>query len=165
MIENQYIIFLIISITYAVTSNIRFIMQQFLTRSALALLIILGQLANANAQLTIKVTAIPANTPPGSSIYVAGTFNTWNPGDATKILTPLGGGQFQIVLNPPVGTVEFKFTRGSWATVEGNANGGFYAVPPKAAAGRTFCLIRSISPGFRMRCDGPPVANGLPFLE
>ncbi len=78
----------------------------------------------AQAQLTIKVTAIPANTPPGSSIYIAGTFNNWDPNDATKILSPLGGGQFSIVLNPPVGTVKFKFTRGTdWTTVEGNANG------------------------------------------
>ncbi len=77
----------------------------------------------AKAQLTIKITAIPANTPPGSSIYIAGTFNNWDPGDATKILTTLGGGQFSIVLNPPIGTVKFKLTRGSWATVEGDANG------------------------------------------
>ena len=78
---------------------------------------------SAEAQLTIKVTAIPANTPPNASIHIAGTFNNWNPGDATKILTTLGGGQFSIVLNPPTGTVKFKFTRGSWATVEGDANG------------------------------------------
>lgn len=75
------------------------------------------------AQLTIKVVAVPANTPQGANIYIAGTFNNWNPSDPTKILTSLGGGQYQIVLNPPVGTVEFKFTRGGWPTVEGDANG------------------------------------------
>lgn len=80
-----------------------------------------------SAQLTLRVTAIPANTPPGSSIYAVGTFNNWDPADPTKILTPLGNGQFQIVLNPAPGTVKFKFTRGSWATVEGNASGGFQA--------------------------------------
>ncbi len=79
----------------------------------------------ANAQLTLRVNAIPGNTPPGANIHVAGTFNNWNPGDATKILTALGGGQYQIVLTPPLGEVKFKFARGSWATVEGNANGGF----------------------------------------
>ncbi len=89
-----------------------------------AIFLFLLGLSPADAQLTIKVTAIPANTPPGSSIYIAGTFNNWDPADATKILTPLGGGQFSIVLNPPNGTVKFKFTRGTgWATVEGNANG------------------------------------------
>lgn len=78
----------------------------------------------ANAQLTLNVTAVPVNTPAGANIHVAGTFNTWNPGDATKILSPIGGGQYSITLFPPVGTVEFKFTRGNWPTVEGNANGG-----------------------------------------
>ena len=67
----------------------------------------------------------PGNTPPGSSIYIAGTFNNWNAGDATKILTPMGNGQFSIVLTPAVGTVKFKFTRGGWPSVEGNANGSF----------------------------------------
>ncbi len=76
------------------------------------------------AQLTIKVTAVPLNTPANANIHVVGTFNNWDPGDATKILTPLGNGQYQIVLNPPTGTVEFKFTRGNWTTVEGNASGG-----------------------------------------
>ncbi len=84
--------------------------------------LILSQLA---AQITLKVNAVPANTPAGSAIHVAGNFNTWNAADATKKLTALGSGQFEITFTPPVGTVEFKFTRGSWPTVEGNATGGF----------------------------------------
>lgn len=79
----------------------------------------------ASAQLTLKITSIPANTPPGATLYAVGTFNNWNPGDATKTLTALGNGQYQIVLTPAVGQVKFKFTRGAWATVEGNASGGF----------------------------------------
>ncbi len=81
--------------------------------------------AALQAQLTLVVKSLPANTPPGASIYVAGTFNSWNPGDPSKVLQPLGGGQYSITLNPPVGQVKYKFTRGSWATVEGNANGGY----------------------------------------
>lgn len=77
------------------------------------------------AQLTLKVTSIPGNTPPGASIHAVGTFNNWVPGDISTILTPTGNGQYQIVLTPAVGEVKFKFTRGSWATVEGNANGNF----------------------------------------
>lgn len=100
-------------------------MNKQLCQAATALLFSVVLLSSAHAQLTLKVNAIPANTPPGSSIYVTGTFNNWNPGDASKILTPLGSGQFQIVLNPPVGEVRFKFTRGAWTSVEGNANGGF----------------------------------------
>ena len=92
--------------------------------SSICLLLFCAQ-AVLFSQLTIVVTAIPGNTPPGSSIYIAGTFNNWNAGDATKILTPMGNGQFSIVLTPAVGTVKFKFTRGGWPSVEGNANGSF----------------------------------------
>lgn len=77
------------------------------------------------AQLTIRVTAIPANTPAGDKIYIAGNFNNWNSGSSSHILTEKGNGVYEIIINPTPGTVEFKFTRGSWATVEGNANGGF----------------------------------------
>ena len=92
--------------------------------SSICLLLLLAP-AVLFSQLTIVVTAIPGNTPPGSSIYIAGTFNNWNSSDATKILAPQGNGQFSITLNPPVGTVKYKFTRGGWSTVEGNASGGF----------------------------------------
>ena len=79
---------------------------------------------SAYAQLTLVVAAIPANTPPGASIHAVGNFNNWNPGDPNTVLTP-DGGVYTLTLNPPPGQVQFKFTRGSWATVEGNANGGF----------------------------------------
>lgn len=77
-----------------------------------------------NAQLTLLVNSIPVNTPPGATLHVAGTFNNWNPGDQSKTLSSIGGGQYSITFSPPVGMVEFKFTRGNWATVEGNATGG-----------------------------------------
>jgi len=77
------------------------------------------------SQLTIRVTAIPANTPSGAAIHLAGTPNDWNPSDPNTILTPVTNGAYEIVLNVPTGEVKFKFTRGSWDTVEGNANGGF----------------------------------------
>lgn len=84
-----------------------------------------GFVNTLTGQLTLKITAIPAKTPANSKIYVVGTFNNWNPADATKILTKATDGTYSIVLNPPVGQVKFKFTRGAWANVEGNANGTF----------------------------------------
>ncbi|MBN8680110.1 MAG: T9SS type A sorting domain-containing protein [Chitinophagales bacterium] len=88
-------------------------------------LFLASALQTVHSQLTLRVTAIPINTPQGANIHAAGTFNNWNPGDPATILTPSGTGQYQITLNPTPGEVKFKFTRGSWATVEGNANGGF----------------------------------------
>ncbi|MBK8567234.1 MAG: T9SS type A sorting domain-containing protein [Saprospiraceae bacterium] len=77
------------------------------------------------AQLTIKVTAIPTTTPANSPIHIAGNFQGWDPADPNSVLGDIGGGQFQITINPPIGVVKYKFTRGSWATVEGTASGGF----------------------------------------
>ncbi|MFY7665505.1 alpha/beta hydrolase [Flavobacterium sp.] len=77
------------------------------------------------AQVTLKVTATPANTPAGATIYVAGNFNGWNPADPNYILTPDNLGNLQITIPQGTGTAAFKFTRGSWATVEGNATGNF----------------------------------------
>ncbi len=79
----------------------------------------------AVAQLTINITSVPANTPAGDDIYIAGNFNAWDPGNAGYKLTDNDNGSFTISLNPSVGNLEFKFTRGSWATVEGNAQGQY----------------------------------------
>ncbi len=77
------------------------------------------------AQLQINVSSIPASTPDNATIYVAGTFNNWAAGNDDYTLTENGDGTYQITVNPAPGEVKFKFTRGSWATVEGNASGGF----------------------------------------
>ena len=81
----------------------------------------------AQAQVTIKITAVPANTPANATLYIAGTFNGWNPGSAAHALTRNADGSYQITLPAATGTMEYKFTRGSWAAVETNASNG--AVP------------------------------------
>jgi predicted alpha/beta superfamily hydrolase len=77
------------------------------------------------AQVTLKVTSLPSNTPANATIYLAGSVNTWNAGDPNYTLQSDGLGNWQIVIPQGTGTVEYKFTRGSWPTVEGNANGNF----------------------------------------
>jgi predicted alpha/beta superfamily hydrolase len=76
------------------------------------------------AEVTIIINSLPSNTPPDDDIYMAGTINGWNPGHPDFILHPNQNGQPEISLTG-TGTIEFKFTRGSWETVEGNENGGF----------------------------------------
>ena len=62
---------------------------------------------------------VPAATPAGASVYVAGTFNNWNPADARYRLAAGGDGTYAITLPADVlGAVEFKFTLGSWDAVE-----------------------------------------------
>ncbi|MCB9344319.1 MAG: T9SS type A sorting domain-containing protein [Lewinellaceae bacterium] len=106
-------------------SKTQFTVYKTLIRLSITGLILLVFVFSGKAQLTIRVTAIPGNTPPGSSIYLTGTLNNWDPKDASKVLTPIGSGLFQVVVNPPVGELKFKFTRGNWDTVEGDANGAY----------------------------------------
>ena len=60
-----------------------------------------------------------------ADIHIVGDFQGWVPDDPNYILDLQGDGSYQITITPPVGTIKFKFTRGGWDTVEGNANGGF----------------------------------------
>src|SRR6476469_1985176 len=78
----------------------------------------------AQAQVTFKITAVPANTPANATLYIAGTFNSWNPGSAAHALTHNPDGTYQITLPAATGTMEHKFTRGSWTAVETNASNG-----------------------------------------
>ncbi|HEX2210990.1 MAG TPA: alpha/beta hydrolase-fold protein [Longimicrobium sp.] len=88
------------------------------------------------AQLTIRITGVPAGT--AGDIYVAGSFNNWNPADSAYRLSA-SGGEYVITLPPSIrGAVEFKFTRGSWETVEmGQAGDGVsnrrFTVPENGA--------------------------------
>lgn len=89
-----------------------------------SLLFLLG-FTFTQAQLTLKVNNIPINTPSDANIHTVGTFNGWDPGDANLILLSNDDGTFEITIEPPVGEVKYKFTRGSWDSVEGTENGTF----------------------------------------
>lgn len=77
----------------------------------------------AYAQVTLKITQVPTNTSQSASIYFASSINSWNA--SGNILQVLGNGQYQVIIPEGIGTVEYKFTRGSWPTVEGNATGSY----------------------------------------
>lgn len=55
-----------------------------------------------------------------SPIYIAGTFNNWNPGDDKFKLEPQSDMRWRVRLpmSPDGAPYEFKFTRGSWDEVE-----------------------------------------------
>ncbi|MDQ2770231.1 MAG: alpha/beta hydrolase-fold protein [Bacteroidota bacterium] len=88
----------------------------------LLLLLLIG--LTAQAQVTFKITAVPANTPATATLYIAGTFNNWNPGSPAHALTHNADGSYEITLPAATGTMEYKFTRGAWAAVETNAANG-----------------------------------------
>jgi predicted alpha/beta superfamily hydrolase len=91
----------------------------------LSFILNISVVASLSAQLTINITSVPADTPDSANIFIAGNFNSWNPGNPAHQLTDNQNGTYSITFNPSPGTLEFKFTRGSWDTVEGNASGGF----------------------------------------
>lgn len=78
-----------------------------------------------SAQLTLEVTSIPSETPAEDVIYASGSFEGWSGGVAEYALTETSPGVWSLTFDPAPGLLEYKFTRGSWPTVEGNANGGF----------------------------------------
>jgi predicted alpha/beta superfamily hydrolase len=80
---------------------------------------------STSAQLTIQITSLPANTPAGDTCYFAGSSNNWNPMDAQAIFAEGANQMRSYTFTPPVGTVQYKITRGSWASVEGTASGTF----------------------------------------
>ena len=95
----------------------------------------------------MQVNSVPANTPSDATIFVAGNFNGWSEGDPAYALTQQEAeAPYTITIEPAAGELEFKFTRGSWQTVEGNASGGF-------RPNRTFVY------------DGTPTTLGLDILS
>ena len=82
----------------------------------------IGFLPALQAQVTFRIVSLPANSPPGAPIYLAGSFNDWNPANPDYMLSTIINGDSSITL-PVQGAIQCKFTRGSWATVEGNASG------------------------------------------
>jgi predicted alpha/beta superfamily hydrolase len=59
-----------------------------------------------------------------TKMYVAGNFNSWNPGDEKYSLSKMADNTWQIdITNMAKGEYSFKFTQGSWQTVEDSTNG------------------------------------------
>lgn len=77
------------------------------------------------AQVTFIVQSMPADTPLQDSIYIAGDFTGWDPGSASFMLHTNTQGKWAITLagQSAGSTIKYKFTRGSWATVEKGAGG------------------------------------------
>jgi len=89
----------------------------------LASCVLLPAATPAHGQLTIRLTDVPAGTPAGAAIYMAGSCNGWNPAAAGYQLQKTAGG-YSVTLPAAVrGPIEFKFTLGSWAAVEVDAGG------------------------------------------
>jgi predicted alpha/beta superfamily hydrolase len=80
--------------------------------------LLVGAAGQAAAQVVLKITQVPATTPPADTLFVAGSFNNWNPHNPQFTLRRNADGSYQISLPLSPVPAEYKFTRGSWATAE-----------------------------------------------
>jgi glycosidase/chitodextrinase len=85
-----------------------------------------GNLASGVPQadsVTFRVS-VPASTPASGPVYLSGSFNSWAPADAAYQMTKGTDGVYTLTLPLSAGSaIQYKVTRGTWATVEANANG------------------------------------------
>jgi hypothetical protein len=60
------------------------------------------------AQIVLKVTRVPAGTPPADTLFVAGSFNGWNPHNTAYALVRNADGSYQITLPGSLSAIEYK---------------------------------------------------------
>lgn len=78
---------------------------------------------NPKSTLQILINSIPRNTPEDASLYITGSFNSWQPGDPEFALKQRENGSFYVDIPIYSDSIEYKFCRGSWTSVEGRKSG------------------------------------------
>lgn len=88
----------------------------------ITLLLFILSIHNLFSQVTFVVENLPENTPKNVSIYISGDFEGWTGGqDKYKLLQ--NKNLYTITLPKQKGSINFKFTQGSWETVETDIDG------------------------------------------
>jgi len=82
----------------------------------LALLFVSSIIAQRTVRLEIKT--LPAYHPSNADVYIAGSFNGWNPQDENYKFQQSNGSNYFIDLKLSNGIYEYKITRGGWDKVE-----------------------------------------------
>ena len=73
-------------------------------------------------KIRIEINSLPANNPANSSLFVAGSFNGWNPQNKRFQFQKNEKGYF-LELSLNAGSYEYKITRGGWDKVECTKDG------------------------------------------
>jgi metallo-beta-lactamase class B len=84
----------------------------------LAVALAAGAVPPATGQVVLKITRLPTETAPTDTVFVAGSFNSWNPHSPAYALQRNADGTRQLELPAGLGALEYKFTLGSWNRVE-----------------------------------------------
>jgi predicted alpha/beta superfamily hydrolase len=88
----------------------------------------------AQFRVTLLIKQLPSYHQLNEPVYIAGSFNNWNPGEKTAQLDKDANGVYRISFTAPSGKQEYKFTRGNWDRVESDQNG-------KSAANRSITIL------------------------
>ena len=72
----------------------------------------------AQNTVSMHIKNLPAFHPSGSNIYMAGSFNGWNPQDKDYMFNKDEKGNYSIELKLAAGDYEYKITRGGWDKAE-----------------------------------------------
>jgi AraC-like DNA-binding protein len=73
--------------------------------------------------IELIINKIPENTPQDAAIYVTGNFNNWTTNDKRYRLEKDKNNTWHVQVPLWQDTLYYKFTRGSWESVEGKPNG------------------------------------------
>ena len=73
--------------------------------------------------INLEIKNLPPDHPSNSAIYIAGSFNDWNPKDEKFRFVQNAEGNYAIQIKLDKGRYEYKITRGSWDKVECRLNG------------------------------------------
>ncbi len=73
--------------------------------------------------VVLVIDSLPAYTPKGQKIFIAGNFNNWNPGNPNYVMNRNLKGNYYITIPAHNDGISFKFTLGSWDSEELDENG------------------------------------------
>lgn len=91
--------------------------------TCILIIILLG--SNGAAQtVRFRITSLPPGHIPGSPVYLAGSFNGWNPKDEMALFMNDSRGNYFLDIHMTPGKKEYKLTGGSWQQVETAKDGG-----------------------------------------
>src|SRR5438105_714027 len=96
--------------------------MSLLRKGAALLLIFIADHLNAQYHVHFLFRQLPAYQRSSDTIYLAGSFNGWNPHDQ-KLSVAMKDRKNGITIDLPKGMFEYKFTLGSWDAVESRGGG------------------------------------------
>ena len=73
--------------------------------------------------LRFIIDEAPDNTPKDASVYIVGSFNNWHPGSPKFRAVKKSDGKFYVDVPLWEDTIQYKFTRGDFFSIEGRRNG------------------------------------------